>query len=366
MNTTKQVNVMIGLLFMAFLVFGAYIATEPAREADARNTQAETMAKRGAEIFVTNCRSCHGMEGLGPDEGGLAPRLNNIAFLVLGEGNAFGAPPTPAGEARNVHDFLFTTLACGRSNTAMPVWSERYGGPLSDTQINYLTVLISSGRWDLVKEIGEHHDDPILERHAAALSAYKKLYSELSKEEKDIVDKAMIAGTATRLSGLPPEQQKQAHEALVKATLADPAKVSTTTKNCGQYGAAVLEARERNPFAAAPAGGAAAGGAAGAAGGDPVKLGQALSTQFACASCHSIDGKAGVGPTWKGLSGHEVELADGSKVAAYDAYLKESITNPSAKIVKGFASPSAMPATFATQLKPEQIDQLIAYIKSLK
>ena len=28
MNTTKQVNVMIGLLFMAFLVFGAYIATE--------------------------------------------------------------------------------------------------------------------------------------------------------------------------------------------------------------------------------------------------------------------------------------------------------------------------------------------------
>lgn len=120
-----------------------------------------------------------------------------------------------------------------------------------------------------------------------------------------------------------------------------------------------IEPGKAAPPAAAPAGG---GGSAN----DPAKLGQAVAAQFACAACHSIDGKAGVGPTWKGLSGHEVELADGSKVAADDAYLKESITNPSAKIVKGFASPSAMPATFATQLKPEQIDQLIAYIKSLK
>ena len=75
MNTTKQVNVMIGLLFMAFLVFGAYFATEPAREADARDTQAELMAKRGAEIFVANCRACHGLNGKGQEEGGIAPAL---------------------------------------------------------------------------------------------------------------------------------------------------------------------------------------------------------------------------------------------------------------------------------------------------
>ena len=97
---------------------------------------------------------------------------------------------------------------------------------------------------------------------------------------------------------------------------------------------------------------------------DPVKLGQALALQNACAACHTTDGKASVGPTWKGLAGHEVELTTGQKVMADDAYIKESITNPNAKVVKGFA-PNLMPQTFAS-LTPAQLDQLVAYIKSLK
>ena len=116
--------------------------------------------------------------------------------------------------------------------------------------------------------------------------------------------------------------------------------------------------------AGAPAGGSAAPAAAGAAS-DPAKLGLAVATQYGCAACHSVDGNVGVGPTWKGISGHEVELADGSKVNANDAYIKESILTPNAKVVKGF-QPNVMPATFGTQLKPEQIDQLVAYIKGLK
>ena len=78
-----------------------------------------------------------------------------------------------------------------------------------------------------------------------------------------------------------------------------------------------------------------------------------------------IRGTASVGPTWKGLAGHEAELADGSKVKVDDAYLKETITNPNAKVVKGF-QPNVMPATFGNTLKPEQIDQIVAYINSLK
>jgi len=98
---------------------------------------------------------------------------------------------------------------------------------------------------------------------------------------------------------------------------------------------------------------------------DPAALGKTVATQFGCIACHSVDGKTGVGPTWKGLAGHEAELADGSKVTADAAYLKESITAPNAKIAKGFAA-NIMPATFGTQLKPEQIDQIVAYIQSLK
>lgn len=372
MNTTKQVNVMIGLLFMAFLVFGAYFATEPAREQAARDTQAELMAKRGAELFVANCRSCHGMNGLGPDEGGIAPRLNNVAFFVLDAHNPFGVKETPAGEARSIHDFLFNTIACGRSNTAMPVWSERYGGPLSDTQVNYLATLMTQGRWDLVTELGDHHDEPLREQHAEAIDKFKKPYSDpslkgadigvkdLNKDQKKAVDEAITKGTAKHYADLTADQKKAVEAAMHKSILVpDPTTLTVTTKNCGQYGASVLEFRERNPFSA---GGAAAGGAVST---DPVTLGKNVATANGCIACHTVDGKASVGPTWKGIADSDRELADGSKVKADNAYLKESILTPNARLSKGFAA-NLMPQTFGTSLKPEQIDQIIAYIKSLK
>ena len=116
------------------------------------------------------------------------------------------------------------------------------------------------------------------------------------------------------------------------------------------------------PGEAAPA--AAPKGAAPAAN-DPAALGKTVATANGCVACHTIDGKASVGPTWKGLFDSNRELASGGPVKADDAYLKESITNPNAKLAKGFG-PNLMPATFGTSLKPEQIDQIVAYIKSLK
>lgn len=369
MNTSKQVNVMIGLLFVAFLAFGAYFATEPAREATAREVQAELMADRGAHIYVANCRSCHGLQGMGSDEGGLAPRLNNIAFLVLAEQNVFGVKATPAGEANDVRNFLHNTIACGRSNTVMPTWSDRYGGPLSTTQINYLVTMMTNGRWDLVHEVGEEHDASLQAQHAAALAMFGKPYDDptvkdktllLTPEQKKSVDAAITAGTAKKFADMTKAEQDAVHAALSKSILApDPASLTPTTKNCGQYGAAVLDFRGRNPLASGPAT-SAAGGAT-----DPVSKGKELAAGLACASCHTADGKASVGPTWKGLAGHDVELAAGGTVKADDAYIKESITNPNAKVVKGFAA-GVMPQTFGTQLTPEQIDQLVAYINSLK
>ena len=93
--------------------------------------------------------------------------------------------------------------------------------------------------------------------------------------------------------------------------------------------------------------------------------GQAIATKNGCTACHSTGGATGVGPTWKGLAGHDVPLADGSTAKADDAYLKESITSPNAKVVKGFA-PGIMSASFSTSLKPEEIDQLVEFIKSIQ
>lgn len=111
------------------------------------------------------------------------------------------------------------------------------------------------------------------------------------------------------------------------------------------------------------AGGATAttGGSTGGGGEGDAAAGQQI-YQANCATCHSIDGSKIVGPTWQGLYGREVELESGETVTADDAYIRESIEEPNAKIVKGF--PPAMP-TFKGVLSEEQITNVIAYIKTI-
>ncbi len=98
---------------------------------------------------------------------------------------------------------------------------------------------------------------------------------------------------------------------------------------------------------------------------DPTKAGPKVAAQFGCIGCHSIDGSKLVGPTWQGLVGHEVPLADGSSVTADDAYLLQSIIDPSAAIVEGYAD-NVMPRDFANRMTEKQINDVIAYIKTLK
>lgn len=96
-------------------------------------------------------------------------------------------------------------------------------------------------------------------------------------------------------------------------------------------------------------------------GGDLVARGQMLATSNGCFACHSIDGSTLSGPTWKGLFGRVVTLTTGARVTADEAYLRESILNPSAKVVQGFA-----PVMPQFRLSQEEVDALIAYIKTLR
>lgn len=94
----------------------------------------------------------------------------------------------------------------------------------------------------------------------------------------------------------------------------------------------------------------------------PEGHGQALVAALGCAACHSINGSPGIGPTWLGLSGSQVKLSGGGVVTADDAYLKESIKAPQAKIVAGFET-QLMP-NFG--LSDSDIADIVAYIKTLK
>lgn len=98
---------------------------------------------------------------------------------------------------------------------------------------------------------------------------------------------------------------------------------------------------------------------------DPVERGQRWYTSFGCNACHTLDGTPGVGPSWQGLFGSQNALADGGTVTADEAYITESILNPNAKIVEGYA-PNLMPQNFGERVNEAQIQDLIEFIKSLQ
>jgi cytochrome c oxidase subunit 2 len=103
------------------------------------------------------------------------------------------------------------------------------------------------------------------------------------------------------------------------------------------------------------------------AGGTPgksmVASGADLFTSLACVTCHrAAPGVVQRGPKLEGVFGSQVKLADGRTVTADDNYVRESILNPTAKVVSGFDP--VMP-TFQGQITEEQLTQLIAYVRSL-
>ena len=93
-------------------------------------------------------------------------------------------------------------------------------------------------------------------------------------------------------------------------------------------------------------------------GGTMAQSGAKLYDQLACITCHGT----GKGPSLAGIYGQPVKLNDGTSVVADEAYVRESVLYPSAKIVQGYKP--IMP-TFKGQVTEEQLLQLITYIKSL-
>jgi cytochrome c oxidase subunit 2 len=93
----------------------------------------------------------------------------------------------------------------------------------------------------------------------------------------------------------------------------------------------------------------------------PVAAGAKLFQDLTCSTCHKSDTQ-GRGPVLAGVFGKQVELQNGSVVTADEAYIRESIVNPQAKVVAGFQP--IMP-TFQGLVSEEQLLQLISYVKSL-
>ena len=93
----------------------------------------------------------------------------------------------------------------------------------------------------------------------------------------------------------------------------------------------------------------------------PVRTGEKLFSNFNCVNCHATGARQRC-PQLGGLYGTDVPLEGGATAKFDETYIRESIINPNAKIVRGY--PAVMP-TYRGQLSEEQILDLIAYIKSL-
>ncbi len=94
--------------------------------------------------------------------------------------------------------------------------------------------------------------------------------------------------------------------------------------------------------------------------------GAKLFQEKGCFACHSIDGTPKVGPTLKGAYGHRTTVLTGGKerqLVADDAYLRKSILDPQADLVKGY--PPVMPPQKGL-LTDVEVDAIIEYLKGLK
>lgn len=93
-----------------------------------------------------------------------------------------------------------------------------------------------------------------------------------------------------------------------------------------------------------------------------VALGGFLYKNRGCNACHSLDGSKIIGPSWLGLAGRSEETNAGT-ITADDAYLKESMIDPKAKLVAGYGPVMPLPSPALNDI---ELDSLILFIKSLK
>lgn len=98
----------------------------------------------------------------------------------------------------------------------------------------------------------------------------------------------------------------------------------------------------------------------------PVATGRRIMQNIGCFACHSIDGSRLVGPSYKGIWDEEqTVITDGEErqITVDEEYIRRSIYQPNADIVKGFNK--GLMLSYEGQLSVEDIDNIIAYLKSL-
>ncbi|HEY8695900.1 MAG TPA: c-type cytochrome [Chloroflexota bacterium] len=157
----RRLLISVFLTTLIVLIIPIYYIFENQRQFTFLVAQDQESIDRGAALFAGNCSTCHGIQGQGN-----AVQPTN--------GKASGAPPLrgfvtdlgPDGKPQQVawtksrsEDYVRKTISAGRpplgdhpapGSVVMPTWSDRFGGPLRDIDIDYLVAFLESQEWGLV------------------------------------------------------------------------------------------------------------------------------------------------------------------------------------------------------------------------
>lgn len=141
-----QTKVIIGTIsfMLTMIILGFATLLEPARLQETTLAYEGRQIEKGAALFQANCSGCHGVNGkamecFDPASGeptlcrGLP--LNN-PDLLCGEPSPRMTQMNWSGSKRN---FVYQTVSSGRIGTVMPTWSQDFGGPMEDYQLNQVT-----------------------------------------------------------------------------------------------------------------------------------------------------------------------------------------------------------------------------------
>lgn len=112
-----------GLTFAILATFQIYLLREPTRLEQDADRDLVAAVEAGQTIFGSHCASCHGEQG----EGSIGPALNSKQLLSTAS-----------------DDLLFSLVRTGVPGTAMPAWSQSFGGPLTDDEIRQAVAFVRS------------------------------------------------------------------------------------------------------------------------------------------------------------------------------------------------------------------------------
>jgi cytochrome c oxidase subunit 2 len=96
----------------------------------------------------------------------------------------------------------------------------------------------------------------------------------------------------------------------------------------------------------------------------PLHRGENVFYRLGCLACHVQTGKV-LAPRLDGIWGRPTRLMNGREITVDENYVRESILDPNAKVVAGYASPSLMPS-FRGAVTEEELAELVEFIRSIR